>query len=234
MIFLNDIEVMTDPNVRKAAVMAVDKRAIVDRLLSGYGVPIDTLQTPQYSAYDASITTPYDPEGAKALLAESGYGPDNPVTFKIQTTRGFKPKDYEIIQAIVGLWRRVGIEAEIEVYEVAKHYELRATDQLAPAAFYNWGNSIGDPTTSTGFAMFGPSPHSVWDGEDLAAMIGPLWGEADEAKRIEGWKAVDRKIAEDALVLPLFQYVQPILHAPGVKVMPHTSGALLPALMTRG
>ena len=67
----------------------------------------------------------------------------------IQTTRGFKPKDYEMIQAIVGMWRKVGIEAEIEVYEIAKHYELRAADQLAPAAFYNWGNSIGDPSTST-------------------------------------------------------------------------------------
>ncbi len=233
MIFFNDIEVMTDPNVRKAAVMAVDKQAIVDRLLSGYGVPIDTLQTPDYIAYDPSIKTPYDPEGAKALLAKSGYSTDNPVKFTIQTTRGFKPKDYEIIQAIVGLWRRVGIEAEIEVYEIAKHYELRAADQLAPAAFYNWGNSIGDPTTSTGFAMFGPSPHSVWDGEDLINMIGPLWGEADEAKRIAGWKAVDKYIAENALVLPLLQYVQPILHAPGVKVTPHASGALLPHLMTR-
>ena len=233
MIFFNDIEVMTDPNVRKAAVMAVDKQAIVDRLLFGYGVPIDTLQAPDYSAFDASVSTPYDPEGAKALLAESGYSTDNPVRFTIQTTRGFKPKDYEIIQAIVGLWRRVGIEAEIEVYEIAKHFELRAADQLAPAAFYNWGNSIGDPTTSTGFAMFGPSPHSVWDGEDLIGKIGPLWGEADEDKRIEGWKAVDRYIAENALVLPLFQYVQPILHAPGVKVQPHVSGALLPALMTR-
>lgn len=233
MIFFNDIEVMTDPNVRKAAVMAVDKQAIVDRLLSGYGVPIDTLQTPDYIAYDASIKTPYDPEGAKALLAKSGYSTDNPVKFTIQTTRGFKPKDYEIIQAIVGLWRRVGIEAEIEVYEIAKHYELRAADQLAPAAFYNWGNSIGDPTTSTGFAMFGPSPHSVWDGEDLINMIGPLWGEADEVKRIAGWKAVDKYIADNALVLPLLQYVQPILHAPGVKVVPHASGALLPHLMTR-
>jgi peptide/nickel transport system substrate-binding protein len=100
------------------------------------------------------------------------------VRFTIQTTRGFKPKDYEMVQAVVGLWRRVGIEAEIEVYEIAKHYELRAADQLAPAAFYNWGNSVGDPTTSTGFAMFGPSPHSVWDGQDLVDMIGPLWGEA--------------------------------------------------------
>ena len=233
MIFFNDIEVMLDPNVRKAAVMAVDKQAIIDRLLSGYGVAIDTLDTPDYDAFDPSIKTPYDPEGAKALLAASGYGPDKPVKFKIQTTRGFKPKDYEMVQAIVGLWRRVGIEAEIEVYEIAKHFELRAADQLAPAAFYNWGNSVGDPTTSTGFAMYGPSPHSVWDGQDVIDMINPLWGEPDEAKRIEGWKGVSRHIAENALVLPLLQYVQPILHDARVVVVPHASGALLPQLMRR-
>ena len=82
--------------------------------------------------------------------------------------------------------------------------------------------------------MFGPSPHSVWDGEDLINMIGPLWGESDESKRIEGWKAVDRYIAENALVIPLMQYVQPILHSSDVNVVPHASGALLPHLMTRG
>ncbi len=233
MIFLNDIDVMADPNVRRAAVAAIDKQAIIDRLLSGYGVKIDTLQTPQYDAYDASINTTYDPDAAVAALAASGYSVDNPVKFKIQTTKGFKPKDYEMIQAIVGLWRKVGIDAEIEVYEIAKHYELRAADQLAPAAFYNWGNSVGDPTTSTGFAMFGPSPHSVWDGEDLIGMIGPLWGEADEAKRIAGWKAVDKYVADNALVIPLLQYVQPVLAIKGVVVTPHASGALLPHLMKR-
>ena len=234
MIFLNDIDVMLDPNVRMAAAHAINKPLIIERLLSGYGVAIDTLQTPDYSAYDPSISVAYDTDKSVELLAASGYSTDNPVKFKIQTTKGFKPKDYEIIQAIVGLWRKVGIEAEIEVYEVAKHYELRATDTLAPAAFYNWGNSIGDPTCSTGFAMFGPSPHSVWDGEDLINMIGPLWGESDEAKRIEGWKAVDRYIAENALVIPLMQYVQPILHSSDVNVVPHASGALIPHLMTRG
>ena len=233
MIFLNDIEVMTDPNVRMAAAHAIDKKTIIDRLLSGYGVPIDTLETPEYDAYDASITVAYDPAKAVELLAASGYSVEKPVKFKIQTTKGFKPKDYEMIQAIVGLWRKVGIEAEIEMYEIAKHYELRAADQLAPAAFYNWGNSVGDPTTSTGFAMFGPSPHSVWDGQDLIDMIGPLWGEADEAKRIAGWKAVDKYVADNALVIPLLQYVQPILAAKGVVVVPHASGALLPHLMTR-
>lgn len=234
MIFLNDVEPMLDPNVRKAAAHAIDKKLIVDRLLGGYGVPLDTLETPDYAAWDETIKVAYDPELATKLLADSGFSPDNPVKFKIQTTKGFKPKDYEIIQAIVGMWRKVGIEAEIEVYEVAKHYELRAADQLAPAAFYNWGNAVADPTTSTGFAMFGPSPHSVWDSQDLIDMIAPLWGEPDEEKRIAGWKAVSKYIAENAYAIPLLQYVQPIVSVKGVTVTPHKSGALLPQLMKKG
>jgi peptide/nickel transport system substrate-binding protein len=233
MIFLNDMEVMEDKNVRLAAHHAIDKKAIVDRLLKGYGVPIDTLEAPEYAAYDASIVVGYDPEKAKELLAASGFSPDNPAKFRIQTTRGFKPKDYEMIQAIVGMWRKVGIEAEIEVYEIAKHYELRAADQLAPAAFYNWGNAIGDPTTSTGFAMFGPSPHSVWDTDDLDGMIGPLWGEMDEEKRIAGWKAVSKYIAENGYVIPVLQYVQPIVYKADLKVTPNVSGALQPVLVSR-
>jgi peptide/nickel transport system substrate-binding protein len=137
-----------------------------------------------------------------------------------------------MIQAIVGMWRKVGIEATIEVYEIAKHYELRAGDTLAPAAFYNWGNSIGDPSTSTGFAMFGPSPHSVWDGEDVINMIGPLWGEPDEAKRIAGYKAVAKHIAEEGEVIPLLQYVQPIIARIGISLVPQASGMLLPQTVT--
>lgn len=233
MIFLNNIDAMNDKNVRLAAHHAIDKKAIVDRLLRGYGVPIDTLEAPEYDAYDASIVVGYDPEKAKSLLAASGFSTDKPVKFKIQTTRGFKPKDYEMIQAIVGMWRKVGIEAEIEVYEIAKHYELRAADQLAPAAFYNWGNAIADPTTSTGFAMFGPSPHSVWNTDDLDAMIGPLWGEADEAKRIAGWKAVSKYIAAEGYVIPLLQYAQPVVYKNTLKVTPNVSGALEPILVTK-
>ena len=148
--------------------------------------------------------------------------------FKIQTTRGFKPKDYEMIQAVTGMWKRVGIEAEIEVYEIAKHFDLRARDALAPAAFYNWGNSIGDPSTSTGFSMFGPSPHSTWDTDDVDAMIGPLWGEEDEDARIAGYQKVDAYIAENAMVIPLLQFVQPIIYRDGLSVTPHVANFLLP------
>jgi peptide/nickel transport system substrate-binding protein len=232
MIFISYKPPMLDKNVRLAANYAIDKQAIVDRLLRGYGVPISTLEAPTYAAYDPSIKVAYDPKKAQELLAASGYSPDKPVSFTIQTTRGFKPKDYEMIQAIVGMWRKVGIDAKIEVYEIAKHYELRAAKQLAPAAFYNWGNAIGDPSTSTGFAMFGPSPHSAWTGKDLVDMIGPLWGEPDEAKRIAGYKAVDRHIAEEGEVIPLLQYVQPIIVRKGLQLVPQGNGMLLPQTIT--
>ncbi len=233
MIFINDVGPMLDPNVRRAAVHAVDKRAIVDRIMGGYATPIDTLLAPQYAGYNPDIRTPHDPELARTLLGKSGFSRDNPVRFRIQTTRGYKPKDYETVQAIVGMWRRVGIEAEIEVYEIAKHFQLRAQDRLAPAAYYSWGNSSGDPENSTGHAMFGPSPHSVWDGKELTARLGALFQERDHDRRIRGYDEANRYIAENALVLPLWQFHQPVVHKAELKFAPHVANFVLPAGMGR-
>ncbi len=229
MIFLTNVEPMTNDKVRQALAMAVDKKGLAGKLLKGNVKPIDTLQAPGYAAYDPSIKAPYDPKKAAALMAEAGYTRDKPLKFKVQTTRGFKPKDFEVMQAVAGMWKAIGAEVELEVYEVAKHYELRAQHKLAPAAFYNWGNSIGDPSTSTGFAMFSHSPHSAWkDPKTLDGMIGPLWGEKDEARRIAGYKAVDKYIADNALVIPLFQYSQTVVYRKGLKFTPHGAGFVLP------
>ena len=63
-------------------------------------------------------------------------------------------------------------------------------------------------------------------------MIGPLWGEPDEAKRIDGYKAVDKHIAEEGEVIPLLQYVQPIIVRKGLTLVPQASGQLLPQTVT--
>jgi peptide/nickel transport system substrate-binding protein len=228
MIFISNRGVMLDRNVRLAAAHAIDKEAIVKHLLRGYGVPLSTLEAPEYLAYDASIKVAYDPALASRLLAASGFSPQKPVSFTIQTTRGYMPKDYEMIQAIVGMWRKVGIDAKIEVYEIAKHFELRMSHQLAEAAFYNWGNATGDPNSSTGFAMYDKSPHSAWRDRTLSAMMDPLWGEPDEKKRIAGWKMVDARIAQEGLVLPLLQYVEPIVCRKGLKVTAQINDMVLP------
>jgi len=234
MIFLTNVEPMLDNKVRKALAMSINKKAITDKLLRGAATPIDTLEAPSYAAYDASVKVPYDVKKAAALIQEAGYSKDKPLKFKVQTTRGFKPKDYEVMQAVLGMWKSIGVDAELEVYEVAKHYELRAQHKLAPAAFYNWGNAIGDPSTSTGFAMFSHSPHSAWKTKDVDDMIGPLWGEKDEAKRIAGYKKVSKYIAESAYVIPLFQYNQTVVFRKGLSATPHGAGFVLPQTIKKG
>ena len=155
------------------------------------------------------------------------------VEFTIQTTRGYKPKDYETVQAITGMWRKVGIKATIEVYEIAKHFQLRAQDKLAPAAYYSWGNSTADPESSTGHAMFGPGPHSVWDGKQMTGMILKLFNEKDYDSRIKGYDAANKYIAENALVLPLWQFHQPVVHKAGLAFKPHTANYIMPSRMNK-
>ncbi len=225
-LFITDREPMLDMNVRLAAAHAIDKQAIVSRLLRGYGRPLDTLQAPEYAAYDASIRVKYDPGLAVQLLARSGFSVSKPVKFTVQTTRGYKPKDYETVAAIVAMWKNVGIEANIEVLDVARHFDLQLQHALAPASFYNWGNSIGDPSTSTGFAFIGP--FAVWRSPDVEKMVGPLFVERDEARRIAGYKSVDRYLAEQGYVIPLLQYYQPVVHRKGITFTPHGAGTIAP------
>lgn len=229
MVFLTNVTPMIDDRVRRALAMAVDKKGLAERLLKGHVTPIDTLQATSYAAYDSAIKAPFDPKRAAALMAEAGYSREKPLKFKVQTTRGFKPKDFEVMQAITGMWKAIGADVELEVYEIAKHFELRTQHKLAPAAFYSWGNAIGDPSISTGFAMFSRTPHSAWkDTKTLDPMIAPLWGEKDEAKRIAGYKAVDKHIADNALIIPLFQYSQTVVFRKGLKFAAHGAGFVLP------
>jgi peptide/nickel transport system substrate-binding protein len=233
LIFFNNEGPLADDNVRKAAVLAIDKKIIVDRLHLGYAKPLGTLLAPEYKAYDASIDAPYDPRKATELLALSGFSTSKPVEFTIQTTRSYKPKDYETIQAVVQMWRKVGINATIEVYEIAKHFELRAQHRLAPAAFYDWGNSTADPESSLGTSMIANSPHSSWKGGQLDKQLKELFVEKDESKRLEGYKALDREILENAYILPMFQYFQPVVFNKQLSFHPHTAGYVMPSLFQR-
>lgn len=233
LIYFSSIGVMTDANVRKAAVHAVDKKLIVDRLLRGYGKPVDTLSVPQEKVFDPTITTPYDPKLATELLARSGYSKDNPVSFTVQTTRGYRPMDYEIIQAIVEMWRRVGIKANIEVYEPAKHFELRTQHKLAPAAFYVWGNSMADPETSVASAMRSVSPHSSWKSADVDAIADPLFDERNDEKRIASYRKLNRYIADNAYLFPLFQLYQPVVYKAELTFKPHLAGFVMPTSFGR-
>ncbi len=109
-----------DIRVRQAVAHAIDRQAIIDGAMFGYGTPIGTHFAPHHPAYkDLTGMSAHDPEQAKALLAEAGF----PEGF--ETTLHLPPPSYarrggEIIAAQLAA---VGIKAEIINVEWAQWLE---------------------------------------------------------------------------------------------------------------
>jgi peptide/nickel transport system substrate-binding protein len=102
---------LTDKRVRQAINYAVNKDAIVQRLLLGYGrvmgqpCPQDTsCWSPDIKAY------PYDPEKAKALLKEAGV---ESLKIKLHFPTGVVPQGNLLAQVVATDLGKVGIQAEV-------------------------------------------------------------------------------------------------------------------------
>lgn len=231
---INDIGPMKDPNVRRAAHHAIHKPAIVRTLLSGYGRVLETLEPRGAMAHEPDPVVKYDLARAAELLGRSGYSKKRPVRLTLQTTRRHRPMDFETAQAIAGMWQQVGIEASLEVLEPEQIRELASQDRLAPACLRTWDDPSGDPNAITGTLLWGPSNNSVWDTQELDEQIEKLlWEWRDTKKRRAGWRVIGRYAAENAYVIPLYQYVQCIVHSDGLAYDPHGAAWVLPQSFAR-
>lgn len=240
---------MKDKNIRLALHHSINKQKLIDELLLGYGRPMESLQVPGYDAYDPSvgfgrpmdsfqvplfdaydptIKTEFDPYRARSYLLKSGYSKSKPLELTIQTTKGYRPRDYEMVKMVTEMWREVGIEAKIQIYTDTEHLRLRAKHELAPVAFFNWSNSTGDPSMSTGLAMLSNSPDSAFKSAELDRLIMPLMNEPDERKRIRGYQKIDRYVADEGLIIPLVQFFQTVVHTRDIEFTPHSGGEVLP------
>ena len=109
-----------DIRVREAVAHAIDREALIDGAMFGYGTPIGSHFAPHNPAYeDLTALSAYDPEKSKALLAEAGY-PDG-----FKTTLTLPPPSYarrggEIVASQL---RAVGIVPEIVNVEWAQWLE---------------------------------------------------------------------------------------------------------------
>jgi ABC-type transport system substrate-binding protein len=99
--------------VRRAMSIAIDRQTIVDTLLGGFGAPLCVRDWGGYeSQMPANWTCDFDPEGAKALLAEAGY-PDGFTIELAAAIRGV-PAEVEACEAIASMWEKVGITVKIQ------------------------------------------------------------------------------------------------------------------------
>jgi peptide/nickel transport system substrate-binding protein len=116
----------TDPVVRQALLMALDREAMIDAVLEGYGQVATGPVAPLLGAlYNGDVATyPYDPEGAAALLEEAGW---------VLNADGVREKDGEtlafpmetgqfgyLVPATLlaqQYWEAIGVQADVEVME---------------------------------------------------------------------------------------------------------------------
>ena len=104
---------LKDARVRKAMSLAINRKAIVDRLLVGLGAPAGQLLPPTFEGTSPNLKPdPFDPKGAKKLLADAGFKDGFALT--LHATNGRYPADSEIAQAVAQMWSAIGLKVEVE------------------------------------------------------------------------------------------------------------------------
>jgi len=182
--------------VREALAHAIDRQAIIDGAMFGYGTPIGTHFAPTNPAYiDLTGLSNYDPDLSRKLLAEAGF-PDG-----FTTTLKLPPPSYarrggEIIAAQL---REVGIEVEISNLEWAQWLEqvFRGKD---------FGLTIISHTEPMDIGIYArPDYYFQYDSADFQAIMTKLNSETDPDMRTSLLQDAQRMIAEEYVNGYLFQ-----------------------------
>ena len=182
--------------VRQAIAHALNREEIIAGNGTGLGTPIGSHFSPGNAAYvDLTGTYPYDPEKAKALLAEAGHSDGIKATLKLP------PPAYarEGGQVIASQLRAVGIDLEIIPLEWADWLEQVFKGK-------NYDLSIVSHTEPNDIDIYSrPDYYFQYQNPEFNKVIEELSVTSDDARRNELYAQAQKILAEDAVVGFLFQ-----------------------------
>lgn len=160
-------EPYTDVRVRQALNMAVNKKAIIDAVFQGAGAAAKNPIPPTIWSYNDDVKDySFDPEKAKALLAEAGY-PDGFSTniWAMPVQRPYNPNARRMAEIIQADWAKVGVKAEIVTYEWGE-YLKRSKQGEHETVLLGWTGDNGDPdnflAVLLGCSGVGGSNRAMW------------------------------------------------------------------------
>ncbi len=130
---------LDNPKVKQALSLAIDREAIVKEMFHGQGIIPSQPIAKGDNHFDESLPPlKYDPNLAKQRLKEAGYKGEEIV---FESGQGLIVNDKEMGEAIVTMWRDIGVNAKLEVLETT----VRA-QKLREKSFK--GLSWADPTST--------------------------------------------------------------------------------------
>ena len=185
-----------DIRVRKAVSHAIDRQAIIDGAMFGYGTPIGSHFAPHNPDYvDLTANAGFDPALARELLAQAGYAEGFSTTLKLPPP-SYARRGGEIIAAQL---REVGIEAEISFLEWAQWLE-----QVFRG--YDYGLTIVSHTEPMDINIYArPDYYFQYDNPDFQELMETLAVESDPAARSALLAQAQTTIAKDFVNGYLFQ-----------------------------
>mgnify|MGYP001828195714 FL=1 len=132
--------------VRVALNYAINKQAIIDAVFQKAGkIAKNPIPPTIWSYNEATKDYPYDPEKAKAMLAEAGF-PNGFETdiWAMPVQRPYNPNARRMAEVIQADWAKVGVNAKIVTYEWGE-YLKRSKDGEHQTVLLGWTGDNGDP-----------------------------------------------------------------------------------------
>ncbi|HYF22368.1 MAG TPA: peptide ABC transporter substrate-binding protein [Caulobacteraceae bacterium] len=210
----SQVKALKDRRVRQALSMAIDRDFITKKLLRGGQQPAYSLVPPGVANYVSNGPKAFyagwplekRQREARRLLAEAGYGPDNPLKLEIKHRN--TPDPSLMMPAIQADFKAVGVQAVLvqnETQIAYQSYRIRDFD-IADAAWiadYNDAMSfLYLQDSSTGPQNYGDYANPAFD-----ALLAKANNEPDAARRAQYMAEAERIMLDDAPIAPIFYYV---------------------------
>ncbi|MFP4589590.1 MAG: ABC transporter substrate-binding protein, partial [Candidatus Acetothermia bacterium] len=205
----NDEDLPTsDIRVREAMYRAINEEEIIEEIMGGHATPAAQIPDPSTSGQNPDIERlDYDPEKARQLLEEAGYGDGFSIELTVPHDRYVK--DAEIGTAIVSYLAKVGIEAELRAVPQAMLWPMVENHEL-DFHLYGWFDGAYSFARTASKVLHTPDPDMGYGGNNGTAMSYP---ELDQQLR-DAMKIDDLEEREEAIQEVNKAYAEKIAYIP--------------------
>ena len=200
-------ETFQDVRVRKAVQMSIDRQAILDALYGGRGQVEQGIFPHGLIGFNPDQEEiKYDPEAAKALLAEAGYA--DGFDMEIAADSSASDTMTMALEIVSDQLAEVGINAEIKNYDESTWLETRKSGELG-SFMSTWSADYNDPDNFI-YTFFGNEEKTKirsinYPDTEVMERVAKARTIVNEDERLAEYKALEEKIVhEDAAWVPMF------------------------------